>query len=511
MAKTLRLILGDQLNYQHSWFSRVDDEVIYAMMEILPETEYVTHHIQKVVGFFAAMRQFCERMQQHGHRFFYLHLDDGDNLQSFEKNILKLIDKYKIQRFEYLLPDEYRLDQQLKTLVKKLDIPGAVHDTEHFLTGREEVAEFFKDRKTYLMESFYRRMRRKFNILMEDDQPLNGRWNYDTENRRSLPKNAQVPPPFEFQHDVSKIAEMLYRMGVKTIGSLDARQFPWPLNRREALQYVDFFLQQQLVNFGTYQDAMAIEHPYLFHSRLSFALNLKMLHPLEVVQKTVKYWENQRPDIHISQIEGFVRQIIGWREFMRGLYWAEMPEYEKLNYFNHQNNLPKFYWTGQTNMNCLKQTIHQSLTKAYAHHIQRLMVTGNFANLAGVHPDRVDEWYLGIYIDALQWVEITNTRGMSQYADGGKVATKPYVASANYINKMSDYCKECYYDKSKRYGERACPFNSLYWQFYVRHRNLLDDNPRVGMMYRTLDKMEKAEVKKIREQAKKYRDNLGKL
>ncbi|NIW80962.1 MAG: hypothetical protein GWN16_16515 [Calditrichae bacterium] len=274
---------------------------------------------------------------------------------------------------------------------------------------------------------------------------------------------------------------------------------------------MDFFLQQQLVNFGTYQDAMAIEHPYLFHSRLSFALNLKMLHPLEVVQKTVKYWENQRPDIHISQIEGFVRQIIGWREFMRGLYWAEMPEYEKLNYFNHQNNLPKFYWTGQTNMNCLKQTIHQSLTKAYAHHIQRLMVTGNFANLAGVHPDRVDEWYLGIYIDALQWVEITNTRGMSQYADGGKVATKPYVASANYINKMSDYCKECYYDKSKRYGERACPFNSLYWQFYVRHRNLLDDNPRVGMMYRTLDKMEKAEVKKIREQAKKYRDNLGKL
>jgi deoxyribodipyrimidine photolyase-related protein len=320
-----------------------------------------------------------------------------------------------------------------------------------------------------------------------------------------------VSTPPEFQHNVAGLVEMLKEMKVQTIGSINAKKFPWPLSREQSLQWLEFFLQYQLPKFGKYQDAMAAEHLYLFHSRLSFALNTKMLSPLEVAEKTIEYWQQHRKEIDIAQVEGFVRQIIGWREYMRGIYWAKMPEYERLNYFDHQAKLPAFYWSGKTKMNCLHQVITQSLEKAYAHHIQRLMITGNFAALAGVHPDAVDEWYLGIYIDAVQWVEITNTRGMSQFADGGIAATKPYVSSANYIHKMSDYCKTCFYDRSKRHGENACPFNSLYWDFFERHRDKLQNNHRIGMVYRTLDKMDSQERRRIREQAAFYKNNLDDL
>jgi deoxyribodipyrimidine photolyase-related protein len=271
------------------------------------------------------------------------------------------------------------------------------------------------------------------------------------------------------------------------------------------------FCEHALPAFGTYQDAMLKTHWTLFHSRLSFSMNVKMLHPLEVVSAAVNEWKKRPEEISLPQIEGFVRQIVGWREYMRGVYWAHMPDYASKNYFNHTEKLPNWFWTGETKMNCLQKTIQQSLTKAYAHHIQRLMITGNFALLAGVAPDEVDAWYLGIYIDAFEWVEITNTRGMSQFADGGLVGTKPYVSSANYIDKMSDYCSGCFYDKKVKHGPKACPFNSLYWHFYARNKDKLERNPRIGMMYRTWEKMDSTEKDKILNQADTYLNKINDL
>jgi len=419
MARTLRLILGDQLNYNHSWFKESDANITYIMMEIIPETEYVTHHIQKVVGFFSAMRTFANHLTENGHKIIYFRLDGPENLQSFEENIISLFKDKNFDRFEYMQPDEYRLDRLISKFVRKQKMPFEVFSTKHFLASRNEVVDLFRDRKQYLMETFYRHIRKKFDILMEDGEPLTGRWNYDSENRSALPMDIKLPKALFFKHDVTELVEMFQKMKVKTIGSIDKEKFPWPISRSESQKLLDHFLENNLSKFGTYQDAMTSEDAYLYHSRLSFALNTKMLHPMEVVNKTVKHWRKNEDKIKFAQIEGFIRQIIGWREFMRGVYWAKMPQYEHTNFLNHRHKLPDFYWTGDTKMNCMKHVVNQSLDHAYAHHIQRLMVTGNFANLLGVHPDEVDKWYLGIYIDAIQWVEITNTRGMSQFADGG--------------------------------------------------------------------------------------------
>ena len=489
MTKTLRLVLGDQLNSQHSWFATRNPTVTYLMLEMRQETDYVTHHIQKVVGFFLSMRQFAQELQEQGHQFIYLTLDDPQNQQSLPAQIQTLVSKEAFTRFEYLLPDEYRLDQQLKACCAELDIPCQAFDTEHFLSDREFLANFFKGKKTFLMESFYREMRRKYAILMEGNQPLTGQWNYDQDNRQALKDKSLILPPRLHPKQVGPILDLLDRCGVSTIGTLDREAFVWPTSRKESLELLDHFCKHLLVHFGSYQDALTTWDPYLFHSRLSFSLNCKLISPLEVVQTVEGYWLRHQDKIGIAQVEGFIRQIIGWREYMRGIYWAKMPEFAQLNYFGHERKLPDWFWTGKTKMNCLSQSIQQSLNLAYAHHIQRLMVTGNFALLAGIHPDEVDRWYLGIYIDAIEWVEITNTRGMSQFADGGIVGTKPYVSSANYIKKQGNYCGTCAYQADKKTGEGSCPFNSLYWHFHARNRELLEKNPRIGMVYRTWDKM----------------------
>jgi deoxyribodipyrimidine photolyase-related protein len=509
----LRLVLGDQLNAQHSWYDNKNDSTLYVLMECLSETSYVKHHIQKVIGFFLAMRAFAKQLRQAGHAVHYIRLDDEENEQSIVDNVKKLIEEYGMERFEYQLPDEYRLDEALESLCEALEIETEAFETEHFLTKRDAVAEMFKDKKTYLLETFYRAMRQKHDILMEDDgeTPLTGRWNYDKENRKKLPKSVEIPEFPSFQRDASEIVEMLDQMNVETIGRVEAAHFDWAVTREECLEVLEHFVQVRLQNFGDYQDAMTERHELLFHSRLSFAMNTKMLHPREVVRASIDYWRGHQEDVPISALEGFVRQIIGWREFMRGIYWAKMPAYKSLNYFEHEARLPEFYWTGETKMNCLQHAIGQSLASAYAHHIQRLMVTGNFALLLGVHPDEVDAWYLGIYMDAIEWVEITNTRGMSQFADGGIVGTKPYISSANYIHKMSDYCKNCHYDRKKKHGENACPFNSLYWDFYDRHEDKLGNNPRVGMMYRTWARMDAEEREQILEQADAYKKNVDDL
>ena len=511
-VKTLRLILGDQLNSNHSWFKNVDANVTYVLMEVRSETDYVWHHIQKIAGFFAAMQNFAAALKEQNHNVFYFHLNDEDNLQSFEKNIDALTEKHQFTHFEYQLPDEYRVDQNLKRYAESLSITCQVYDTEHFYGERKELGNFFKGKKTFLMESFYRYMRKKHGVLMQSaEEPLTGQWNYDGDNRKKLPANHKATAPLVFDNDVSQIVSEIKKTDIKTIGNIDFENFLWPVSRKQALALLDFFVAECLPLFGTYQDAMTPHEWSLYHSRLSFALNTKMLSPSEVIKKAVEEWRKRQSEISFNQLEGFVRQIIGWREYMRGIYWLKMPEFETCNFLDHQSKLPDWYWTGKTKMNCLKHAISQSLNMAYAHHIQRLMITGNFALLAGVHPDAVDQWYLGIYIDALQWVEITNTRGMSQFADGGLIGTKPYVSSAAYIDKMSLYCSSCFYNKSKKTGDKACPFNSLYWNFYDRHQDKLAKNPRIGMMYNIWNKMQPEVRTGLLNQAAYYLENVEQL
>lgn len=509
MAHTLRLILGDQLNSQHSWFTSTDPDVSYLMMEMRQETDYVNHHVQKVVGFFLAMRHFAKELQQQGHRVIYLRLDDPDNQQSLASQLPLLIENEGITRFEYQLPDEFRLDQLLQSTCASLGIPCQAVDTEHFLTSREFLNDFFKGKKTFLMETFYREMRKKYQVLMDGKEPITGQWNYDQDNRQSLKDKSLLKKAYTHPKQVHELCAMLEKSGVKTIGNIDAEQFPWPTSRQESLEVLAYFCEELLEHFGAYQDALTTWDPFLFHSRLSFSLNSKMLCPLEVIQTVEAYWRDHQEDIGLAQVEGFIRQIIGWREYMRGIYWAKMPEFAELNFFGHERKLPHWFWTGKTKMNCLHQSIAQSLDLAYAHHIQRLMVTGNFTLLAGIHPDEVDQWYLGIYIDAMEWVEITNTRGMSQFADGGIVGTKPYVSSANYIKKQGNYCSSCAYQADKKTGEGSCPFNSLYWHFHARHRELLEKNPRIGMVYRTWDKM--GNQQELIDQAEYYLERLEEL
>lgn len=509
--KILRLILGDQLNSQHSWFSEVNTDILYCLMEIRSETDYVNHHIQKVAGIFKAMQCFAQDLTEKGHLVTYIKLNDKNNLQSFSANLNQLLHQHNIEKFEYQEPDEYRVDEHLKTFSQSLSIPTEMFSTEHFMTSRTELAELFKGKKTYLMETFYRKIRSRFQIMMENGIPIGGQWNFDHDNRNKFTGQVPLPHPCSPQTNVQDVVNEIRKADVKTIGTIDAQNFIWPVNRAQSLELLKVFCSDLLEHFGSYQDAMLKNHWTLFHSRLSFALNIKLISPLEVVNAAVDEWKKRPDEISLSQIEGFVRQIIGWREYMRGVYWAHMPEYAQRNYFAHTNSLPEWYWTGETKLNCLKKAIGQSLEKAYAHHIQRLMVTGNFALLAGVHPDEVDQWYLGIYIDAFEWVEITNTRGMSQFADGGLVGSKPYVSSANYIDKMSDYCEGCHYDKKKKTGHKACPFNSLYWNFYDRNRSLLVRNPRIGMMYRTWDKMNPADKTDILNQADYYLKHLNEL
>ena len=510
--KTLRLILGDQLNINHSWFKTVDNSVTYLLMEIRSETDYAQHHIQKVIGFFAAMQNFAKELQQLNHQVIYIHLNDAHNLQSFAKNCAQLISEQKFTKFEYQLPDEYRLDELLKDFTNQLDIEFGFYDSEHFYTTRNELKDLFAGKKMYLMETFYRHMRKKHQVLLVDgDKPFNGKWNFDQENRQKLPKQHQVISPLLFSNEVNEIEKEITKAQVKTIGTVDSIHFIWPINRAQSLELLDFFTLHCLPLFGTFQDAMAPDEWSIYHSRLSFSLNTKLISPKEVVDKAIEAYFKNPDQIEYHQLEGFVRQIIGWREYMRGIYWATMPDYASLNYFENQEKLPTWFWTGKTKMNCLKNAIDQSLNFAYAHHIQRLMITGNFALLAGVHPDEVDAWYLGIYIDAIEWVEITNTRGMSQFADGGIVGTKPYVSSAAYIHKMSSYCTGCYYDKSIKTGEKACPFNSLYWNFYDKHEAKLGKNPRIGMMYNVWHKMDPDAKTELLEQAAYYLSHIDEL
>ena len=498
----VRLILGDQLNAEHSWFEKLDNNVCYVMFEMRQETNYVKHHIQKVVAFFGAMRNFARAREKEGHRVLYYSLDDPQNEHELDKNLNKVISLLGANRFAYQLPDEFRLDQQLQKFCKDLKISTEAVDTDHFLTTRDEMGQFFKGKKKWVMEFFYRYMRKKFDVLMVHDQPEGGSWNYDKFNRNKWSGSPGIPVPYlPKTENIEQIQNMIENLGIETLGSIPKDDFLFPMTREESVKQLDYFCENLLADFGTFQDAMHQEETNLFHARISFALNVKILHPLEVINHAIEAYRKQPEIISLSQVEGFVRQVLGWREYIRGLYWKEMPSYKNLNALENTNPLPDFYWTGETKMNCLSTTIKNSLEHAYAHHIQRLMITGNFALLAQTHPDAVDEWYLGIYADAVEWVQLPNTRGMSQYADGGMVATKPYISSGSYVNKMSNYCSSCSYNQKKRLGDDACPFNSLYWNFLDDKKDFFKSNNRMGMMLNLLRKINPEELAAIKTRA----------
>jgi deoxyribodipyrimidine photolyase-related protein len=507
---TLRLILGDQLNAQHRWFSDTDEATIYVLMEVRQETDYVLHHAQKILAIFAAMRELARQLRAAGHRVHYLAIDDADNRQSICANLDALAAHYGAGAVEYQAPDEWRLDEQLYAHGRRAAIPWRMVDSEHFYTTRHHAADLFTGRKQWLMEYFYRQMRVAHQVLMDEaNKPVGGQWNFDHDNRKPWRGTPAEPADPRTLHDHSALWASIVAAGVNSFGNPKADRLAWALNRDEALHQLDMFIVHALPHFGDFQDAMSSKAWRLFHSLLSFALNVKMLDPREVVGRAeAAYRAGQAP---LAAVEGFIRQILGWREYVRGVYWASMPEYAEKNFFGHKRALPSWFWDGKTKMRCVAQAITQSLDEAHAHHIQRLMVIGNFALLAGLAPAAVHRWYLGIYIDAFEWVELPNTLGMSQFADGGALATKPYVSSAAYIDRMSDYCKGCHYDKKARVGERACPFNALYWDFFERNRATLASNPRIGMAYRQLEKMDPAAIADFQAQAQRMLADLDTL
>ena len=516
---TLRLILGDQLNADHSWFKTKDPGVLYVIAELHQEQHYVKHHIQKTCAFFKSMENFAQALQKAGHHVLHLTLDDTADHSTLSDLLIALSRQYESTEIHYQRPDEYRLKQQLDELTHTIKADHKLElkrfDSEHFILPAEDIPQYFKKDKHVRMENFYRAMRKRFNILMEDGQPLGGQWNFDADNRNSFKKDdlAAIPKPLVFANDVTAIIERLKRHNIPVMGKAETALL-WPCSRAQSKQILHFFCTTCLPNFGHFQDAMTQQSNHawsLYHSRLSFSLNAKMLHPLDVINAAITAFEQSEDTITLSQVEGFIRQILGWREYVRGMYWINMPDISKLNALQANRPIPKWFWDGKTHMNCLNKAVTQSLDYAYAHHIQRLMITGNFALLTGLDPDQVDAWYLGIYIDAIEWVELPNTRGMALSADGGLIATKPYAASGNYINKMSDHCKNCHYSVKAKTGAKACPFNSLYWHFLDTHKETFKKNPRMVFPYKTWQRIDETQQSEILQHAKKLLDNLDSL
>ena len=506
----LRLILGDQLNPLHSWFRTVRPDVVYVLMEVRSETDYVLHHAQKVLGIFAAMRAFAQQLKADGHRVRYVGIDQPDNRQDIIANLEALVAHYGVHSVQYQAPDEWRLDQALRHWAESAPVVVTQVDSEHFFTQRDEAQVFFRGKKQWLMESFYRQQRRRHHILLTPDgKPEGGQWNFDADNRKPWPGTPAEPPDMRPCHDHRALWQQIVSGGVKTLGAPQAGAFRWPLNRSEALEQLEHFMALGLPHFGDYQDALSQRGWRLFHSLLSFALNTKMLNPREVVLRAQSAWQAGEAPLHA--VEGFIRQILGWREYVRGLYWAQMPGYTTVNQLAHTRPLPEWFWSGDTRMACMASALGQSLEHAYAHHIQRLMVIGNFALLAGLDPAALHRWYLGIYIDAFEWVEAPNTLGMSQWADGGRLATKPYVSSAAYLQRMGDHCKGCAYDPKARTGPKACPFNALYWDFFDRHRTHFQTNPRLGVVYHQLKRMPEQTLQELKARSADVLSNLSTL
>ena len=513
--ESLCWILGDQLNIEHPWFSTVDDDRLFVIAELYQETAYCTQHVQKICAFFLAMENFADALRAKGHRVKHLSLDETVSFGGLPELIEAKIVEHSVSTFYFQRPDEFRLLNQFRSLRLPDGVVVKEQDSGHFFFPFSEIVKEFVPGKSHRMESFYRRMRKRFGILMNGSEPEGGEWNFDKQNREKLSQSdiKHIPKPLTFFNNAEDVLARLKKHNVKFIGKIPD-QLPWPVSRDQALELLEFFCAECLPNFGRFQDAMATNHDLgwsLYHSRLSFALNSKMLSPAEVLNSALHSYETNKSLISIAQIEGFVRQVLGWREFIRALYWINMPDYKDKNYFKAKRKLPNFFWTGETKMACMRRAIEDSLQYSYSHHIHRLMITGNFCLLTGVSPDEVDDWYLGVYIDGIEWAELPNTRGMSQYADGGIVASKPYSASGNYISKMSDYCKNCRYKVKETATEEACPFNSLYWRFLEANKDSLAKNPRNALVYSSWYRKKEDEREAILLKADRLVENIEDL
>nr|WP_066549943.1 MULTISPECIES: cryptochrome/photolyase family protein [unclassified Sphingomonas] len=504
---TLIPVLGDQLSLDLSSLAAADPATARVlMMEVADEAGYVRHHPKKIALLFAAMRHHADALRAAGWTVDYVTLDDPENSGSFTGEVARAVARHDPARIVVTEAGEWRVMAMIDQWQTRFGRPVDVRPDTRFIASHADFDAWAAGRKQLRMEFFYREMRRKTGLLMNGDQPEGGAWNYDKENRKPAPRDLMMPRPLSFAPDAvtrEVLALVAARFGNHP-GRLDG--FDFAVTRADALRQQGHFLDHALASFGDYQDAMLTDQPFLWHSILSPYLNCGLLDPLDLCREVEARYRAGR--VPLNAAEGFIRQIIGWREYVRGIYWREGPDYPQRNFLDAKRPLPGWYWTGETDLHCLAQAIGQTLDHAYAHHIQRLMVTGNFAMLIGADPVEVQRWYLEVYADAYEWVEAPNVLGMSQFGDGGLLASKPYASSGAYIDRMSDYCGHCRYDVKQRTGPDACPFNALYWDFLARNRPRLGKNQRLAMPYRNWDRMDEKTQAGIRAQAKGFLDHL---
>jgi deoxyribodipyrimidine photolyase-related protein len=505
--RNLILVLGDQLTPTLTSLAGADparDRVL--MAELADEAGYVRHHRKKIAFLFSAMRHFAAELRGLGWTVDYVTLDDPDNRESFTEQLGAAIARHRPERVVVTEAGEWRVRRMQESWAARFSLPVDILPDERFLCSPAAFAAWATGRKQLRMEYFYRDMRRRTGLLMEGDEPAGGRWNFDAENRKPAKADLFMPRPRGVAPDAIT-REVLALVGARFGDHFgDLEPFWFAVTRADAEAAFAAFVETALPKFGDYQDAMLAGEPFLYHAVIAPYLNCGLLDPLAVCRQVEAAWRAGR--VPLNAAEGFIRQIIGWREYVRGIYWLKMPGYERSNFLGHTRKLPGFYWTGETEMACVRAAVTQTREQAYAHHIQRLMITGNFALLAGIDPHELHEWYLMVYADAYEWVELPNTVGMSQFADGGLLASKPYAASGAYIDRMSDYCEGCTYDVKQRTGPRACPFNALYWDFIARHRERIGRNPRMAQMVRTYDKFTDAERARIADSAASFLTGL---
>lgn len=506
--KTLIPILGDQLTRTlPSLRGQTKDGSVIVMMEVWDEATYVKHHKQKIALIFSAMRHFAEELRADGWTVDYSKLDGADNAGSFTGEIARAVERHSPAKIRVTEAGEWRVQQQLEEWADKFPCDVEILPDDRFIASKSEFADWADGRKALTMEHFYRDMRRKTGLLLDGDgKPEGGKWNYDAENREGLDGELFVPkrPRFKPDNITAEVLKLIEAKFGNHFGALTP--FEWPVTRDEAEKAAAAFFATRIENFGAYQDAMVFGSDDLYHSMLSTSINIGLLDPLELCQRAEQAYKAGKAPL--NSVEGFIRQIIGWREYVRGFYWHFMPGLADANELEANRPLPDFFWTGETDMRCFSDSIRSTKENAHAHHIQRLMVLGNFCLLAGINPQDVQDWYLAVYADAFEWVELPNVAGMILYADGGNLATKPYAASGNYINKMSDYCKECRYKVSEKMGADACPFNPLYWHFMDRHRERLKSNHRIGRIFATWDRMGEEKQADYIASADKFLDSL---
>ena len=506
---SLILVLGDQLSLSMSSLKDANPESdIVLMAEVMEEATYVGHHKKKLAFVFSAMRHFARELEKKGFSVRYVHLTDKNNQGALRAEVSRAIeDLSDVEKLIVTKPGEWRLLADIEDWPDLFDVEVELRDDTRFIATLDDFSDWAADRKQLRMEYFYREMRRKTGLLMDGDEPAGGEWNYDQENRKRLPNSKQTPQRWFCEPDdiTQEVMDLVEDQFPDNFGRL--RPFNYGVTQKQAEAARDAFISDILPGFGDYQDAMAQEEPWMWHSILSLYLNVGLLDPLDLCKRAEAAWREGRAPL--NAVEGFVRQILGWREYVRGLYWYKGPEYKNSNFLNAQNDMPEFYWTGETDMACMSDAIQQTIEHAYAHHIQRLMVTGNFALLTGIHPDQVNNWYMRVYADAYEWVELPNTHGMAIFADGGVIASKPYAASANYINKMSDYCGNCRYNHKGRVEDDACPFNALYWNFLIGNQDVLQTNPRMGLVLKNVDRLSDDDRKQIQARAASLMKSFG--